>query len=265
MFFSSKKRPIFILGCQRSGTTIGVKLFRESNQFEVHGEGSTAAMRRYVRLRPFCDIQRIIKQSRKRFVVFKPLNDSHRADELLEHFNNSRVIWFYRNVFDVVNSALVKWNNTHQQTVSFITDNIRKYGSVDAAMPVICQKPRAAIYAERLDPQIIERLLEWTTKPISAETGSAIMWYLRNSIFFDLTLDNDKRALLVKYEDFATSPVSEVQRICKFLKAPYTDALSQLIRSSSIGKSSAPQIAPDVLSACEQLTDRFSTVLEEAP
>jgi len=106
-------------------------------------------------------------------------------------------------------------------------------------------------------------LLAWTEEPPSAETGCAIMWFLRNSFYFNLNLDNDDRALLVKYENFATNPATEVQRICKFVEAPYTDALSAKIRSSSVGKSSAPQIAPDVLVACEQLADRFSAALKE--
>ena len=263
MFFFSKKRPVFVLGCQRSGTTIGVKLFRESKRFEVHAEGSKVAMDSHVRLRPLHDIQKIVKRSGKRFIVFKPINDSHRADELLEQFDNSRVIWIFRNVSDVVNSAVAKWGDVQEKMVSFIAENIRQKGSVDLAMPDILEWPTAAIYAERLDPKSIKLLLAWTEEPLSAETGCAIMWFLRNSFYFNLNLDNDDRVLLVKYENFATNPATEVQRICKFVEAPYTDALSAKIRSSSVGKSNAPKIAPDVLITCEQLADRFSTALKE--
>ncbi len=263
MIFFNKKRPVFILGCQRSGTTIGVKNFRESNQFDVYGEGSKAAMKKLVRLRSSDKIQGIIKRSRKQFVVFKPLNDSHRADQLLEQFDNSCVIWFYRDVFDVVNSAVVKWGDLQQKMIAFIAGNLRKHGSIESAMPDILEEPRAAIYAERLGPEMIECLLKWTEGEISAETGAAVIWYLRNSLFFELNLDADDRALLVKYENFATNPAPELQRICKFLNAPYTEALSTKIHSSSIGKSGAPPIAHDVLDACEQLTDRFSAALKE--
>ena len=262
MSFFHKTEPVFFLGCQRSGTTIGIKIFRESDLFDVKGEGSTIAMERYVRLRSPKIIRKIIRRSDARYLIFKPINDSHLADKILSEYRTSYIIWMYRNVFDVVNSAIKKWDDAQSQMISLISKSIRSHDSIDAALPDIIKKsPKAAIYAERLDDQLIKLLLDWTSKPISAETGAAIMWYLRNYFYFKLELDVNNRVLLVRYEDFVRFPVDQVSKICDFLGAPYSHSMSNYLNDSSIKKNDEPIIDIDVLLKCQNLDKKFKLKL----
>ena len=85
MIFSTQKLPAFILGCQRSGTTICQNVFAGSSNVAVFREGSKEAMTEGWRLRPYDEIQALIDRLKATVILFKPINDSQAALELLDH------------------------------------------------------------------------------------------------------------------------------------------------------------------------------------
>ncbi len=260
---AGRKVPVFILGCQRSGTTICQNVFLEARGFGVFREGSRKAMTENWRLRPKRDIDRLIKQTRRSILLFKPINDSQWADYLLGDFENARIIWIYRSVFDTANSAVAKWQGSQRDMVKWIGDAFSDLPSHDEAMRRIEEKPNYGIYAERLPEDAIEQLVRWTRAPLSEHTGAAILWYLRNRIVKDLGLMQDPRVLLVNYEEFVQGPVPQLERMCHFMGAKFEPELADGVFSSSIGKADLPDIDPDVRAACIELTDFLDTALEE--
>ena len=250
--------PAFILGCQRSGTTICQNVFAGSRKIAVFREGSKEAMTEGWRLRPYDEIQALIDRQKARVILFKPINDSQAALEILDRFDNSRVVWIYRHFNDTANSAVVHWGASQRDMVVWIGENLAKHGSLEEAMPAILQKPSFAIYAERMSPETAALLTEWTRAPISEHAGAAIMWYLRNQLFFEQSLDTNPGSLIVRYEKFVQQPDEELRKICNFLSIRHSKKRSRSVVSSSIGRYEAPEIPPDIQEACSGLLDRLN-------
>lgn len=267
MIFKQRKVPAFILGCQRSGTTICQNVFSGSKKVAVFREGSKEAMTEGWRLRPYDEIQALIDRQKARVILFKPINDSQAALEILEQFDDSRVVWIYRHFHDTANSAVVHWGASQRDMVVWIGENLAKYGPLQEAMPAILGKPSFAVYAEKMSPETAALLAEWTRAPISDYTGAAIMWYLRNQLFFEQSLDMNPRSLIVRYEKFVQQPDQQLRRICGFLSLRHSKKRSRSIVSSSIGRYAAPDIPPDVLEACSGLLERLNQAeqAEQAP
>jgi hypothetical protein len=257
MIFARKKTPVFILGCQRSGTTICQEVFRRSRDTWVFNEGNQLAMTEGWRLRPLSDIDELIARSRKRVLIFKPLNDSQRAEEFLEHYPDSRTLWIFRDVLDTVQSAVRKWGPAQRRMMTYIGDALRHSDSLDAALARMNDWPSCAVYAERLSPATCDRIVRWTAQPISDAMGAAILWYARNSLFFDQGLEADPRAMPVRYESVVTDPENEIARMCDFIGLRYSRKLSQGVYSSSVGKGSQYEVDTTVLDACHELALAF--------
>jgi len=254
LFLRSPKTPVFVLGCQRSGTTICLEIFERSKRYSVFHEGNKRAMADKCCLRPIADIQFLIDRERARFLIFKPLNDTQYADKILDEISPAKIIWIYRNFFDTANSAVAKWGSDQRDMVTWIGRNCAKTGRFEEVIPPPPNGKTYALYADRMSEPVTRRLIEWTREPISEHTGAAIFWYIRNRLFFDLRLSNDKRVLPLCYERFATYPDQEIKRICDFIGARYQRKLSRRVRASSIGKHVPPSIASSVRQACQELT-----------
>ena len=233
-------------------------MFLNSKRFTVYREGNKDAMTDGWRLRPTSEIQDLIGRSKSKTIIFKPINDSQSALKILECIENSRVIWIYRNFYDTANSAVEMWGPAQRDVVVWIGQALAKYGCVEIAIPAIAKKPSYAVYAERLSPETCELLIEWANVPMSEHTGAAIMWYLRNQLFFDQELDTNERTLLVKYEKFVRGPDEQICRMCEFMGARHFTSRSKEVFTTSIGKNKAPEISSNVLQACEDLFNRLN-------
>ena len=75
--------PVYLVGLQRSGTNMVVRSLEGSPEFEVHNENDQLAFDRFL-LRPDPVIRSLVGASPHRYVLFKPLCDSHRVDRLLD-------------------------------------------------------------------------------------------------------------------------------------------------------------------------------------
>lgn len=258
--FDKKKVPVFILGCQRSGTTIIQNVFANSRQVAVFREGNKEAMTDGWRLRPYDEIESLIERQNARVILFKPINDSQLALQILDRFDHGRVIWIYRDFNDTANSAVVRWGGSQRDMVAWIGEHVAKHGSIERAMPAIARKPNYAVYAEHISAESAEILARWTKEPVSEHTGAAIMWYLRNRLYFDQSLDTNPRARIVSYERFVKYPDEQLRQISRFMGIRHLKKRSKSVFSSSIGRDSAPDILPDVLEACSALYDQLNQV-----
>jgi hypothetical protein len=264
VFILNHKIPVFIVGCQRSGTTICQNIFLESRQVQVFKESNKQAMTDDYRLRPDEEIRSLITQSRHRVLLFKPLNDSQLADRVLERFEHARLIWIYRGFADTVNSAVAKWSSTQKDMMQSIGDALLETGSLQGALDRfdrLDDKPNCGIYAERMAVETVAKLIEWTRVAMTDHTGAAILWYIRNRIFFDLRLDRDPRAMLVRYEDLVRSPEAQIERMCRFMEMKYSSRLTKKVLGSSINEASVPDLPATVLYACEGLTRQLDDVI----
>ena len=90
--------PVFLVGVQRSGTNMVVRGLERSPEFAVHNENDRRVFHRY-ELKGLQTVRHVVGESRARYTLFKPLCDSHRTDQLLDHLGTTmppRAIWAYR-------------------------------------------------------------------------------------------------------------------------------------------------------------------------
>ena len=90
---------------------------------EVRNENDRAVFHRF-RLRPDPVLTAAIRRSRHRFVLVKPLCDTHRVDELLglAGVAPGRALWAYRDVDDRARSEVAKFGDANLRALRAIAD-----------------------------------------------------------------------------------------------------------------------------------------------
>lgn len=241
---SPDAKAVYILGAQRSGTTMLIQCLEQSMEFEVYGESSEAMVRYRIRSDDY--IRQTVKASHHRFVVFKPLTDSHRAQDFLDLVSGSSVIWAFRRVEDRVNSSVAKFGDHNLQVLRRL--------AIGEGLDLW--------QAQGLGADDFEFIRSFDYSTMSPHVASALFWYLRNMLFFRLGLDRRADALPVAYEDLAFEPAEVMQGICTFLGARYTPSMVAGIHAQSIGraKSSLPK---EIMDLCNPLYEALKKVQVE--
>lgn len=234
-------RAMFILGVQRSGTTILGSSLDQSLELEVHGEVSKA-MDNW-RLRSPETIKKIIRTSRSNAVVFKPLTESHRALELMSFSPDAVICWMYRRPADRANSAVAKFGNTNLTYISAFSKAERMQ----------------SWQAQGLTEENLEILHSFDYNKMSPHNAAGIFWYIRNSLYFDQHLDEMKNVLPLAYEDLAIEPEKTMKGLCKLLGCNYSQSMHRDIHSQSVGLS--PSKLDDVVNnLCQPMYEKLHEI-----
>jgi hypothetical protein len=237
--------PVYLVGVQRSGTNMVVHGLQRCPEFEVYNENNDRAFDSF-RLRDDATIASIIRSSRHRYVLFKPLIDSYRVDELLDDLDvdtPGRALWVYRNVDDRVRSSLAKFGDTNLRALADIAS-----GVVDRWE------------AEGLVPDELDLIRTFDYRAMSPASASALFWFLRNTVYFERRLDRREDILLVSYDAFVEDPDTEMRLVCRFLDFPWQPSLVAHVKRRA---SMAPQrlrLEPRIRGLCDDLQSRLDAV-----
>ena len=191
----------FVLGCQRSGTNMVLRILGLSLDVDTVEESD----RRCFRESRIMDRQTrnaLIARSTARCVIFKPICDSHRAVELFSEHPGSKAVWVYRRYQDVANSAVRYWGDQMQ---TFIEDLLQGGGDWG-----IAQWNR-----EKVTDGCIARMKEAAADGLDPYGGAALFWYMRNHTFFDQELKHCPSTTLLRYEHAVTESAREFERLCQ--------------------------------------------------
>ncbi|MEJ7708156.1 MAG: hypothetical protein WKF82_13305 [Nocardioidaceae bacterium] len=237
--------PVYLVGLQRSGTNMLARGIETAPEFEVHNENDRAAFHRY-RLRSDGTVAGLIARSRHRYVLLKPLCDSHRIDELLDTLPVSqpgRAVWAYRDVDGRVRSAINKFGDANLQVLSEISrgEGLRRW------------------QAQRISSENRELVRSFDYSTMSAETAAALFWYIRNCLYFEIGLDNRSDTFLSSYDLLTLEPEQTMQALCAFLGFPYDPALTEHIERRSNSRKPQLLIDPRVRRSCDELTERLDS------
>ncbi len=248
---AAAQTAVFILGCQRSGTTMLGELFALDPDSDVHAEKSTladAADTKGLRLAPLPEVARRIARNAAPLVVAKPLVDSQRADELLACSPRWRAVWLYRDVRDVVLSNMQMFGK----------DN----GLEDLA-PIVEGRPDWR--SERLSADLIARIRDLHAAGLARNDAAALFWVTRNHHFFAQGLDAEPRVWLCRYEDLTADPVAEMGRIYRMIGRPAPAALARnKVHRSSVGRGDALTLSDGVRALCDEMRARLDAARERA-
>jgi hypothetical protein len=237
---------VFLVGVQRSGTNMVVRGLEASPEFEVHNENDRHAFDRF-RLRPLPEVRAIVERSRHRFVLFKPLCDSHRADELLDGLGTAgpaRAIWAYRSVDGRVASALAKFGDT----------NLRVLRELAAG------RGGQRWQAQRLSGTSLELIGSFDYATMTPATAAALFWYLRNVILFERGFDRRPDVTVVSYDALLADPEAHMRPLCTFLGTAYDPKLVAHIDAGRASSGRAVEIDPAVRERCKELQARLDAL-----
>jgi hypothetical protein len=239
--------PVFIVGVQRSGTNLLAYGLDEMPEFQVYNEGNSKAFVNY-HFRPLSDIDSLVRQSRAKLVVFKPLCDSHRTPELLDQFRpNARAIWAYRNVDGRVRSAVAKFGDSNLRV-------LRTFAAGEE------QKPWNAWQVQGLSDESADFIRSFDFSRISAESAAALFWYVRNLLYFEMGLDQRADTVLVNYDEFLAEPEQIGHALCSFLDVPYRRIMIANLDARRPSPRPPVAIEPRIRERCSELKQQLDAV-----
>jgi len=240
-------RPVLLVGAQRSGTNMVTYALAMAPEFEVFNEGDRRAFANY-RLRDRDHIAELARRSRHRFVLFKPLPDSHSTVQLLEELDTPtppRALWVYRGVRGRVRSAVAKFGDSNLRVLrSRTADPGFRHWQLGGL------SHESAALLDRFDPS-----------ELTPADGAALFWLIRNRLVFELGLHERDDVLLVSYDRFVASPEPPMRRICSFLDFPFDPSLVAHVGPRRPAPAEASGISEPILELCDELNDRLDRSL----
>jgi hypothetical protein len=237
-------RAVYIVGAQRSGTTMLLDALGRLPGVETYGESDPRAFESF-RIRGPEIISGILRASRSRAVVFKPLCDSHRTASLLEQLGPTisppRAVWVYRSPDDRIRSSVARFGDSNLQVLR----RIAEAGDLTSWQAGGLSNDRIAL------------LRSFDYDHLSAESAAGLFWYVRNSLYFDDGLDRRQDVTLCSYDAFVASPDPSMQALCRFLGLKYDKASVRRVRASP----SRPALALDerVRTLCDEMIKQLDT------
>ena len=239
--------PLFLVGVQRSGTNLLAHGLDELPEFHVYNEGNTKAFDNY-RIRALPAIEKLVEQSGAKFVLFKPLCDSHRTPELLAHFGTrARAIWAYRDVDGRVRSAVAKFGDS----------NLRVLRTFVAGEE---QRPWNSWQIEGMSAENADFIRSFDLDTLTAESAAALFWYLRNALYFELGLHQRADTILVNYDEFLAEPERVAVAISCFLEVRYRKAMIASIDPRRPSRRPPLPIDPRIRERCTALKERLDAI-----
>lgn len=231
--------PVFIFGSQRSGTTMLGKCLGNSPEFENLGETDPRAFSHFF-LRDIDTVKDLIRQCRYRFIVFKPLKDSHRVAELLSIDPRGKGIWAFRNYEDRINSAV-------RQFGRHPLDVIDAFRAGD----------KSQWQMQGISGEVAEQLRAFTVEGLTVEDGAALMWWIRNSLYFTQQLESQQNLRLWSYDAFVQDPERRLRDVLDFVGSSFRPFMLAGVHAKSVGKEATPRLRPDVQKLCQSLYERL--------
>ncbi|MFZ0470134.1 MAG: sulfotransferase [Thiogranum sp.] len=253
----ARKTPVFLVGTQRSGTTMLTDILGRVPLCRAYHEGDERVMSD-MRLRERGVIRDVINEEIRPFQVFKPINDSQHTEEILDIHDNALAVWIYREYNDVVNSALAKWAAWQRRIILWICENYDEQET-----PVDEPDKWFAIYKEHMSRDTAQALRGCVGDDISDEEGAALLWFIRNQLYFDQGLEDNARVLLVKYEDMVSRPRIYIKRVFDFAGCAFKDRYVQDVRTTSIAKKDPPALRQSIRDLCDGLQQRLDSAYKQ--
>jgi hypothetical protein len=233
--------PVFIMGCQRSGTRVPLSVLEHVPDVLTYGEGAPLYYEGLM-LRPDDLLAQRFARCAFPRLVLKPLCESHRARQLLDRFPTSRIIWIFRGYPETVKSTSLKWSSG--------TSVVKQM--VEGRLPPNDWR-RGGLTKESLD--VVRRLYQ---ADLALDHANALLWYLRNRLVLDQHLFDCERVLVVKYEDLTRDPIRHFGRVFDFIGQPLRATYISDVQDTRRRLPPTLSIPGPVLQTCEALFEEIN-------
>jgi hypothetical protein len=247
-------RLLFIVGCQRSGTTLMTRLFDSDFNCRVFGEFSelsSADTQHGIRLNPLPDVEAVVNRVRAPLVVAKPLVETQNIRKLLDYFPSSKALFMYRRYADVARSDMTKFGTSNG------VSNLR---------PIVQGDPQNW-RSEGASREVQEVVRRFWSEDMNDMDAAALFWYARNQLFFDLHLESHPAVMLCRYESLTQDPAAFMRKIYGFVGVNPPEVLDTAEVRTSAEKDL--ELRSEIREICDRLQARldahFQRSLHERP
>lgn len=235
-----ERTPVFIVGLQRSGTTMLMDIFHLHPETEVLDEARDSRGFVDFRIRDPRTVRRIIEQSHYRFPCFKIIADSHILPSILDGLSNPKVLWMYREPGPNAASRLAKF----------------PFGT--AAIRGVCANgPGGGWFAEGVSPAIRRTLREIDRSHFTDFDYACLVWWVRNQLYFEMDLASDPRVRLLRYETLVTQPEPTMNALFDWTGMGCSKLAMRFVHARSVKKPDLPTFDPQVEALCSDLLRRL--------
>lgn len=240
-----QKRLVFVVGCQRSGTTMLMSTFERDFQTKLYGETGLSP-KNSRRLKPYPEIAQIVARDKAPLIITKPLVESQNILKLLAYFPGSKAIWMYRGYKDVANSII------HRFSINTTMRNLRS---------IIGGEGGDAWFSEAVSEETRQVVAHFFAEDMTPGEANTLLWYVRNILFFELKLDHHPDVFLCKYEDIVAQPGQMMRNIYQFLGFNYPgDRIVSHIHTQSVSRGKSIDISPELEALCAALLQKIEEV-----
>lgn len=243
--YAKNKKILFIIGCQRSGTTLMLRIFENDINTKTYGEFSKLSSKdeHKIRINPLHLVIKDIQKVRAPFIILKPLVESQNTLKLLEHFDGSKALWMYRDYKDVASS------NLNHFGIKNGLNNLRP----------IFENKSGNWRSEKVSKNVRKIILSNFSENMNSYDAAVLFWYARNSIYFELGLDQHPDVLVCKYEELVTSPAKVVKTIYRNLNQNYPGTkIHKEIYSKSLKRGQNIKLSPEIDQLANELLDKLN-------
>ena len=244
---SRKTRPsiLFIVGCQRSGTSMLLNVLDRDLNTRCFGEFSSLTsndIRSGIRLNSLDLVKKEFSQVTAPLIVAKPLVESQNICELLDYFENSTAVWIFRNYRDVALS------------------NVRKFGpnnALDDLRPIVNGDP-TNWRSEKVSRYVQDKISEHFFPEMNPYDAAVLFWFARNHIFFDLELDRNPRIAIFSYDALVLEPQRYLRSIYRQVRQAYPKIdMTTEIHAHSKNRGKDISLSPEVEQLAQELEDKL--------
>jgi hypothetical protein len=237
---STTKSPVFVVGLQRSGTTMLMNIFHLHPDTEVFDEARDSKTFLDFRIRDLATLRQVIDDSHYRFPCFKIIADSHILPSIMDGLTNPIVLWMYR--------------EPGQNAAS----RLQKFPQGTAAIRAVCDgRPGGGWFAEGVSESVAGTLRNLDRARFTDFDYACLVWWVRNKLYFDLALDSDSRVRLLRYETLVGQPQPTMSAIFEWLGMPSSKQSMRFVHSRSMKKPNLPPVDPQIASLCNELLQRL--------
>jgi Sulfotransferase family len=237
------RQYLFVAGVQRSGTNMVMDLLEWSRWTAVFHETDPLAFENYEMLPPEV-IQRLASQTRAPWFVIKSLCELDRIPALMDMFSPARTLWVLRDFEDSTRSA------------------IRSFGNFARQLRRLALEEHPGDWRGRGMSDATRRVLRlFARDDLSEVSAAALMWYYRNTLFFEQGLDRDPRVRLVFYESLVRDPTTVMSDVFGRLGLPdWSPWIVRFVQDHPARRERNAEMDPAVRQLCEALRGRFEAL-----
>ena len=243
------KTIIWTIGCQRSGTSLMNRVFTRDFRVWVYRECSSLSFTEgsnRLRLRPYADVKREIDNNKFSYILAKPLVETQNILEILEYFPNSKALWMYRHYRDFARSNVIRF----------------KAASGNYGLKAILSRDQINWRSQGVSNYVYDTVAKYYSEDMSPHDASALFWFARNQLFFELDLDTNPRVFMCRYKDLVKQPQIMMTSLYAFIGIVNSEQkdFSNEINSQSVGKGGSIVLNPEIEALCESLLNRINEV-----